>query len=428
MISLQWVPKGVYMHRVVVTGLGVVTAVGNNVSESWEAVKNGKSGAGPITLFDASEHLVKIAAQVKDFTLDTYGVDHKITRKLSRFQKFLLGASIEAVKDAGYKDGELSTERTAIVTGIGIGLSDSLETGYQKYFDPDGGVSRLPPLTAPQSLNNEAAANVAMYFNINGPAYTISTACASGSDSLGLAFDMVRSGRMDICIAGGTDANITGFNIGCYQALSALTTKYNDNPSIACRPFDRDRSGFVMGEGAGVLILESYEHAVARGAHIYAEFAGYGSSSDAYHITAPKPDGSGGALAMQRALEDAGMKPEEIQYYNAHGTSTVANDAAETQMLKTVFGEYATKLKISSTKSETGHTVGAAGAIEAILSIKAMEDSFVPPTINLENPDVEHGCDLDYTPQTGVACDINAFASCSLGFGGHNACVIFKKV
>lgn len=414
------------MHRVVVTGLGAVTSVGNNVSDSWEAVKNGKTGTGPITLFDTTDYLVKIAAEVKDFSLDTYGVNHKISRKLARFEKFLLGASIEAVKDAGLEE-QIAAERAGIVTGIGIGLSDAVETGYQKFFDPNGGPSRLPPLTAPMSLNNEAAANVAMYFNINGPALTVSTACASGSDALGVAFDMIRAGRLDVCLAGGTDANITGFNIGCYQALSALTTKFNDNPSAACRPFDRDRSGFIMGEGSGVLILESYEHAVARGAHIYAEFAGYGSSSDAYHITAPKPDGSGGVLAMQRAFEDAGMKPEEIQYYNAHGTSTVANDAAETQMLKTVFGDYAPELKISSTKSETGHTVGAAGAIEAILSIKAMENSFVPPTINLDNPDLEHGCDLDYTPNTGVPCNISAVASCSLGFGGHNACVIFKK-
>lgn len=414
------------MQRVVVTGMGCVSPVGNSVMESWEAVKAGKSGVGPITLFDSSEFLVKIAAEVKDFSLDSYGVDHKISRKLARFEKFFLGASIEAVKDAGYSAADISAARSGIVAGIGIGLSDALEGGYKKYFDPASGVNRLPPLTAPMSLNNEAAANVAMYFGIHGPAYTISTACASGSDSIGMALDLIRSGRLEVCLAGGTDANITGFNIGCYQSLSALTTKFNDNPTAACRPFDRDRTGFVMGEGAGVLVLETYEHAVARGAHIYAEIAGYGASSDAYHITAPSPDGNGGVLALHRAFEDAKMKPEQIQYYNAHGTSTVANDIAETQMLKTFFGESLADIKISSTKSETGHMVGAAGSVEAIFSIMAINENIVPPTINLENPDVEHGCDLDYTPGKAVSYEINAAASCSLGFGGHNACLIFR--
>lgn len=419
------------MRNVVVTGLGAVSPVGNNVTESWQSVKNGKSGVGRITLFDATDFPVQIAAEVKDFSLDVYNVDHKISRKLSRFQKFLLGASIEAVNDSGFSKESLQNEKVGVIAGVGIGLSDGLESGYKKYFDPTAGVNRLPPLTAPLSLNNEASANVNMYFGIHGLSWTISTACASGSDAIGLAMDMIKSGRLDVCIAGGTDANITGFNIGCYQVLQALAQNFNDNPKKASRPFDKNRSGFVMGEGSAVLILEEEEHAKKRGAKIYAKIVGYGSSSDAYHITAPLKDGSGGAIAMKEALkqaeETAGIKPQDIQYYNAHGTSTVANDAAETAMLKAVFGEDAKKLHISSTKSETGHLVGAAGALEAVFSIKAMQENFIPPTINLDESDTEHGCDLNYTPNVGVECEINAAASCSLGFGGHNACLVFKK-
>ncbi|MBC6714315.1 beta-ketoacyl-ACP synthase II [Treponema sp. Marseille-Q3903] len=415
-------------RRVVVTGLGCVSSVGNNVNDSWNAVKNGKSGIANITLFDASKHLVRIAGEVKDFDINNYDIDRKMARKISRVGKFLLGASIEAVNDSGYTAETIGKENTGIITGVGIGISEECDNAYSKYYDPNCGVNRIPPLTAPFILNNEPSAGVAMHFGIHGSAWTLSTACASGTDALGLALDMIRIGRMDVCLAGGVDANVTGFDIGCYQALSALTTKFNDNPKKASRPFDRDRSGFVMAEGAAVLILEEYEHAKKRGAHIYAELAGYGGSSDAYHITAPCPDGAGGVLAMKKAFADAGMTPEDIQYYNAHGTSTVANDVSETIMLKSVFGKHAYKLHISSTKSETGHLVGAAGAIEAIFCIKALEDNFVPPTINLDNPDVEHGCDLDYTPNKGVECELNAVASCSLGFGGHNGCVIFKKI
>lgn len=415
-------------RRVVITGLGCVSACGNNVQDTWNNVKNGVSGVDKITLFDASKHLVQIAAEVKNFNIEDYGVDRKLVRKTNRVTKFLLGASIEAAKDAGYDKETLGKENAGIVTGIGIGLSETADSAYQVYFDPEKGVNRIPPLTSPLVLNNEPSANVAMHFQIHGPSWTLSTACASGTDALGLASDMIKLGRMDVCLAGGCDANITGFDIGCYQALSALTTKYNDNPKAASRPFDKDRSGFVMGEGAAVLVLEEYEHAKARGARIYAEVAGFGSSSDAYHLTAPCPDGAGGILAMKKAFAEAGLKPEDIQYYNAHGTSTSANDSAETAMVKAVFGDYAKKLHISSTKSETGHMVGGAGAIEAIICVKAMEENFVPPTVNLDNPDVEHGCDLDYTPKTGVKAEIKAAASCSLGFGGHNGCIIIKKI
>ena len=414
-------------RRVVITGLGAVSPVGNNVKASWENIKAGNSGVDKITLFDASDYPVQIAAEVKDFDLSVYGVDKKMMRKMNRQTKFLLGASIEAVTDAGYTKENIAKENIGIVDGVGVGLNEAVEAGYKKYDDPAAGVNRLPPLTAPLALNSEAAANVSMYFGITGPSWTLSTACASGTDALGLALDMIRAGRIDMALAGGSDANITGFNIGCYQVLQALTSSYNDNPKAASRPFDKNRSGFVMGEGAAILILEELEHAKARGAKIYAEVAGFGSTSDAYHVTAPREDGSGGAAALQLALKDAGLKPEDIQYYNAHGTSTSANDTAETKMIKSVFGDYAYKLHISSTKSETGHMIGAAGAMEAVVCVKAIEEGFVPPTANLDEPDLDHGCDLDYTPKTGVKAEIKATASCSLGFGGHNGCIIIKK-
>lgn len=414
-------------RRIVITGLGAVSPVGNNVNDSWNSIKNGKSGAAKITLFDASNYSVQIACEVKNFSLDGYDIDKKIVRKVNRQTKFLLAASIEAVKDSGYSKEEITSQKVGIVNGVGIGLNEAVEAGYLKYCDPNAGADRLPPLTAPLALNNEAAANVSMYFGIKGPAWTLSTACSSGTDSIGLSLDMIRSGRLDMCLACGSDANITGFNVGCYQVLQALTTEFNDNPEKASRPFDKKRSGFVMGEGAAVLVLEELEHAKARGARIYAEVAGFGTSSDAYHITAPLKDGSGGAAAMKEALAESGLKPEDIQYYNAHGTSTSANDKAETQMLKTVFGDYAYKLNISSTKSETGHLIGAAGAMEAIVCVKAIEEGFVPPTINLDEPDLENGCDLNYTPNVGKKCEIKAAASCSLGFGGHNGCIIIKK-
>lgn len=414
-------------RRVVVTGLGAVSPVGNSVNESWESIKAGKSGADRITLFDSTDYSVQIDAEVKGFDISKYGIEKKMLRKINRQTGFLLGASIEAVLDSGYSKETIGNENVGIVNGVGIGLNEAVESGYKKYDDLNAGVNRLPPLTAPLALNNEAAANVSMYFNIQGPAWTLSTACSSGTDAIGLALDMIRLGRVDMALACGSDANITGFNVGCYQVLQALTQNFNDNPKAASRPFDKNRSGFVMGEGAAVLVLEELEHAKARGAKIYAEVAGFGATSDAYHITAPRSDGSGGAKAMQVALADAGLKPEQVQYYNAHGTSTSANDSAETKMLKSVFGEYAYKLHISSTKSETGHMIGAAGTMEAIVCVKAIEEGFVPPTANLEEPDLEHGCDLDYTPKAGVKCDIDVAASCSLGFGGHNGCIIFRK-
>ena len=413
-------------RRVVVTGMGVVSPVGNTVEEAWDSVKNGRSGVGPITLFDTEEFPVKIAAEVKDFDPERYGLSSRDLRKTARFTRFLVAASAQAIQDAGLSKEQISSGKAGIMVGNCIGGLDAIEEGYKNYFDESRGPFRMPPLIAPEYLINEAAANVSMMFGFRGPSYTLGTACASGTDAIGAALDLIRSGRLDVCLSGGTEAIINGFGVASFALLHALSSHYNDQPQKASRPFDKDRDGFVMGEGSAVLMLEELEHAKKRGAKIYAEIAGYGASSDAYHITAPLKDGSGAAMAVKAALEDAQMKPEEIQYYNAHGTSTHANDSGETSMLKLVFGDYAKKLHISSTKSMTGHLIGAAGAIEALFCVKAINDGFVPPTINLENPDVEGGCDLDYTANKGLSMEINAAASASLGFGGHNGCLVIK--
>ncbi|MBQ9622083.1 MAG: beta-ketoacyl-ACP synthase II, partial [Treponema sp.] len=328
-----------------------------------------------------------------------------------------------------YTGESLKNEKMGVMVGCCLGGMDATQAGFEKYCDPNAGPDRLPPLTTPLMISNEAAANVNIYYGFQGLSWTINTACASGTDSLGVALDLIRSGRCDVMLAGGTEAAITEFSIATFIKLQALASKFNDTPQKASRPFDRDRDGFVMSEGSAMFMLEEYEHAKARGAKIYAEVAGFGSSCDGYHITAPLKDGSGAALAVKAALEDAQVSPAEVQYYNAHGTSTHANDSGESAMLKLAFGEEnARKLHISSTKSMTGHLVGAAGAIEALFCVKAINEGFIPPTINLENPDIEGGCDLDYTPNKGVKCEVNVAASASLGFGGHNGCIILKKI
>lgn len=413
--------------RVVITGMGVVSPVGNTVEDAWQNVKNGKSGIGKITLFNPERLGVKIDGEVKNLNVEDYGINPRATRKMARFSKFCLAATAQAVNDSGYTKESLQNEKVGVLIGCCIGGIDATAEGFKKLDDPLSGPSRIPPLTTPLMISNEAAANVNIYYGLKGFSWTLGTACASGTDALGLAVDLIRSGRCDLCISGGTEAAITEFSIASFEALQALSHSYNDNPQKASRPFDKDRDGFVLAEGSAIFMLEELEHAKARGAKIYAELAGFGSSCDAYHITAPLPDGSGAALAVKEALEDAGLKPEDIQYYNAHGTSTHANDSGESKMLKNVFGDYAYKLHISSTKSMTGHLVGAAGSIEALFCVKAINDEFVPPTINLENPDIEGGCDLNYTPNSGVKAQINAAASASLGFGGHNACVVIKK-
>jgi 3-oxoacyl-[acyl-carrier-protein] synthase II len=424
--------------RVVVTGLGAVTPIGNTVEEFKQSLIAGKSGIVRTTQFDTENFEVKIAAEVKNFAASDW-MDKKDARKMCRFSQFAVAATVQALtqaklleptEEAAPGDAPAQNKRvksdpwkTGIVLGNGIGGFEVVTESFRKLFE--NGPRRMPPLTVPMMIGNEAAGNISMIFGAKGPALTQVTACASGADALGQALDLIRSGRVDVVIAGGTEACIVPFAVGGFQMLKALSTKHNDEPEKASRPFSLDRDGFVLGEAAGILILESEEHAKARGAEILAEFAGYGVTADAYHITAPDPSGEGGGRAIKFALEDAGLKPEDIQYYNAHGTSTELNDATETKMLKYAFGDHARKLKISSTKSMTGHCVAGGGGIEAIACILAIRDGFFPPTINLDNPDPE--CDLDYVPNKVQYGTITAAASGNLGFGGHNGVVVFRK-
>jgi 3-oxoacyl-[acyl-carrier-protein] synthase II len=353
---------------------------------------------------------------------------------MCRFTQFAAAAAAQALEQSGLLEtadtGEgpkkrlkSVPERTGVVLGNGIGGFEVVSESFRKLFDQ--GPRRMLPLTIPLMIPNEAAGNISMVFGAKGPALTQVTACSSGADALGQALDLIRSGRCDVAIAGGTEACIVPFAIGGFQMLKALSTKRCGEPEKASRPFDADRDGFVLGEAAGILILESEEHAKARGAAVLAEFAGYGSTADAYHITSPDPSGEGGGRAIKLALEDSGLRPEEIQYYNAHGTSTEINDLTETKMIKYAFGDHAYKMKVSSTKSMTGHCVAGSGGLEAIACILAIREGFYPPTINLENPDP--ACDLDYVPNKAQYGEINAAASGNLGFGGHNGVVVFKK-
>jgi 3-oxoacyl-[acyl-carrier-protein] synthase II len=418
-------------RKVVVTGMGAVSPIGNTVDEFCESLKAGKSGIGPITSFDTTGFDVTIAGEVKNFDPGLW-MDKKEARKMARFTQFAVAATAQALIDAGLM-GEPDAEgkkpvksdpwKTGIVVGNGIGGFEIVSESFKKLFD--SGPKRMLPLTVPLMIANEAAGNISMIYGIKGPAFTQVTACASGTDALGQGLDMIRSGRCDVVIAGGTEATIVPFAVGGFQMLKALSTKRCNEPEKASRPFDADRDGFVIAEGSGILILESEEHAKKRGAKIIAEFAGYGATADAYHITSPDPTGMGGANAVTQAIVDAGLKPEDIQYYNAHGTSTEINDPTETKMLKIAFGDHAYKLKISSTKSMHGHCIAGGGGLEAIVCILAIRDGFYPPTINLDNPDPE--CDLDYVPHKAQYGEINAAASGSLGFGGHNGVVVFKK-
>ena len=411
--------------------MGAVSPIGNNVEDFCASLKEGKSGIGPITAFDTTGFDVTIAGEIKNFDPGLW-MDKKEARKMARFVQLAVAATAQALTDAGLM-GEANAEgkrpvksdpwRTGIVMGNGIGGFEIVGESHKKLFD--SGPKRMLPLTVPMMIPNEAAGNISMMFGIKGPAFTQVTACASGTDALGQALDLIRSGRCDVIISGGTEATIVPFAIGGFQMLKALSTKRCGEPTKASRPFDVDRDGFVMGEGAGVLILESEEHAKARGAKILAELAGYGATADAFHITSPDPTGEGGSNAVKLAIADADLKPEDIQYYNAHGTSTEINDPTETKMLKIAFGDHAYKLKVSSTKSMMGHCIAGGGGLEAIACILAIRDGFYPPTINLDNPDPE--CDLDYVPNKAQYGEVNAAASGSLGFGGHNGVVVFKK-
>ena len=413
-------------RRVVITGMGAITPLGNSVDEFWAGIKAGKSGIAPITHFDATKNKVHYAAEVKNFTAGDY-MDPKIARNMARFSQFAVAAAGQALKDAGLECNAEVLDETGCILGVGIGGFEVTEEGARGYFKSE--CTKTAPMTIPKLIPNEAGGNIAITYGLHGPVEAVATACSSGTDALGVAFDMVRSGRLDVCMTGGAESTITGYAIVSFEVLHALSTGFDDDPTKASRPFDKKRNGFVMGEGAGILIFEEYEHAKARGAKIYAEVAGYGASCDGYHLTSPNPDGICGSKCMSRALKDAGMDPSEIQYYNAHGTSTHINDPSETNMIKIAFGEdNARKLKISSTKSMHGHCLGATGAIEAMVCVKAITDSFVPCTKNLEEQDVEGGCDLDYVPNKGIEMNVDAAMSATFGFGGHNGAIIIKKI
>ena len=423
--------------KIVITGMGMVTPCGNGKDETWANIKAGKSGITRITKFDPSRCTCQIAGEVKGFDeyAESHGfLDRKASRHLALFTKYAVAAAREAWSDAGYtEETKPNMDRVATIIGNGIGGMDINNISFKVLFEK--GPERLLPSYIPSLIPNEAAANVSMALGAKGPAHVLVTACASSTDALGSALDMIRAGRADVVIAGGTEATVDEYCTGGFMKMRALCTQFNDNPEKGSRPFNQDRCGFVMSEGAAMLILESEEHAVARGAHIYCELAGYGATSDAYHITAPDPTGEGAMKAIRLALADAEVTDlSTIDYINAHGTSTHLNDQMETKAFKVVFGDLAKGINISSTKSMTGHLLGGTGALEAAFCALAITDGFVPPTINYEVPDLtvdtekgEVPLDLNYTPNVGVKRDIRAAVSTSLGFGGHNGVLVFKK-
>ncbi len=407
------------MRRVVVTGIGAVTPIGNNVKDMWESVKEGKCGIAPITHYDTEGRKVSVAGEVKD--LDVSCIDKKELRKMDRFSQFALVAAKEAIEDSGLDLDNEDLDRMGVIVASGIGGLGTIESDHTRGMEK--GFDRVSPFFIPMSISNMAAARIAITYGLKGICTCVVTACAAGTNAVGDAFRNIKDGYSDMIVCGGAEASITTFGIGGFTALQALST--NSDPNRASIPFDKERNGFVMGEGAGILVLEEYEHAKARGAEIYCEIAGYGANCDAYHITAPLEDGSGAAKCMQLAIESAGITPSDVQYINAHGTSTPLNDKGETRAVKLAFGDAAKKVAISSTKSMTGHLLGASGGVEAIITTLAVKNDFAPPTVNYKVPDEE--CDLDVVPNKGRDMTINYAISNSLGFGGHNATVVFKK-
>ena len=407
-------------RRVVITGLGAITPLGNNVEEFWKGIKEGKCGIDQITKFDASEFKVKLAAEVKGYNPEDY-FDRREAKRLDLFSQYAMVASREAWKDSGLDKETENMERVGVIVGSGIGGIQTIETENRKCNEK--GPDRVSPMYIPMGILNMATGNVAIDIGAKGESMAMVTACASGTHCIGESFRMIKHGYQDVVLAGGTEAGITPLSIAGFTNIKALTKAEDKNR--ASIPFDKERSGFVMAEGAGVVVLEEYEHAKARGAKIYAEIVGYGATSDAYHITSPAPGGEGGARAMKVAMEEAGIKPEEVTYINAHGTSTHLNDSCETSAIKTAFGEAAKKVMVSSTKGNTGHLLGAAGGVEAVICAKSVEQGFVPATINYKVPDEE--CDLDIVPNEGRNVDVKYAMSNSLGFGGHNASILLKK-
>ncbi len=410
------------MRRVVVTGVGAVSPVGLTAKESFDNACKGVSGIGKITRFDASNFSVRIAGEVKGFNPLDY-VPKKDLKKIDLFSLYAIAASEEAIKNSGLELNREDPFRVGVSIGSGIGGLATIEKYNEALIKR--GQKGVSPFFIPVAVINMAAGNVSMRFNAKGPNFSDVTACATGTHSVGLAARCIAYGDADVMICGGTESTITPLAVSGFANMKALSTR-NDEPEKASRPFDRDRDGFIIGEGAGVLILEEYEHAKARGAEILAEFAGFGMSGDAYHYTAPDPEGEGATYAMKMALKDAKLNPEDVSYLNAHGTSTQYNDIIETKAIKKVFGEYAYKLTISSTKSVTGHLLGAAGGVEAVFSVLTIKEGIIPPTVNLDNPDEE--CDLFYTPNEAIDKQVNVAMSNSFGFGGTNAVVVFKRV
>ena len=407
-------------RRVVVTGLGAITPIGNNVEAFWNGLKEKKVGIGPITYFDTADYKAKLAGEVKDFDPKQY-MDPKAAKRMEKFCQFAVCAAKEAIEDAGLNMEQEDPFRVGVSVGSGIGSLQSVEREYSKMLQK--GPNRVNPLLVPLMISNMAAGNVSIQFGMRGKCINVVTACATGTHSIGEAFRTIQYGDADVMIAGGTEASITPIGVAGFAALTALST--SEDPMRASIPLDKDRNGFVMGEGAGIVVLESLEHAQARGAKIYAELAGYGATGDAYHITSPAEDGSGAAKAMEMAIADAGLKPEDVDYINAHGTSTHHNDLFETKAIKLALGDHAGNVKINSTKSMIGHLLGAAGGVEFITCVKSIEEGFVHATAGLQEEDPE--CDLDYTKGEGVSMNVNCALSNSLGFGGHNATLLVKK-
>ncbi|GMA99301.1 beta-ketoacyl-ACP synthase II [Pelosinus sp. IPA-1] len=407
--------------RVVITGLGAVTPIGIGKDKFWQALLEGKSGIGKITRFDASEYTTQIAGEVKDFDPAQY-IDKKEAKRMDRFTQFAVAASKMAFDDSGIDLQSEDLTRIGTMIGTGIGGMDTLNEQYKNLFDK--GPSRISPFFIPMMIGNMAAGQTSITFGLQGPCNCVTTACATGTNAIGDAFKVIQRGDADVMVAGGTEAAISPIAVAGFCSMKALSTR-NDEPEKASRPFDKDRNGFVMGEGSGVVILESLEHALARNAHIYAEIIGYGFNADAYHITAPAPEGAQAAKCMAMALKDGDIEPEAVDYINAHGTSTPLNDKNETLAIKSLFGEHAYKLAVSSIKSMTGHLLGAAGGIECIATALTIENGQIPPTINCDEPDEE--LDLDYVPHTSRKQVVNVALSNSLGFGGHNATILLKK-
>ena len=409
------------LKRVVVTGLGAITPLGNNLQDYWDGLISGKNGIGPITHFDPSRHACKIAGEVKGFNPEDY-MDRKDAKRMDRFAQFAIAASKQAVADAQLDINDLNAEQIGVLIGTGIGGLKVLEDQQEIYLTR--GPDRCSPFMIPMMIANMAAGLTAIHVGAKGPNCCTVTACAAGSNAVGDAFRLVQRGYAQAMICGGTEAAVTPLSLAGFAACRALSLR-NDDSAHACRPFDRDRDGFVMGEGAGILILEELEHALSRGAKIYGEIVGYAMTCDAYHMTAPVPGGEGAARAISLCLKDAGLAPEQVSYINAHGTSTPANDSTETQAIKTALGDHAYKITVSSTKSMTGHLLGGSGGIEAVATAMAVKNDRVPPTINLENPD--EACDLDYVAHHSREQVVSVALSNSFGFGGHNVTLAFRK-